>query len=185
VGCARASAAPFAGMTQTGSMGLISAARPARHPSAVGASSPLSRAPARATEQHPPRRGQRKRSDCRRPLLKARQIEWHLINGANHLMGQSLMIPLMNTVVTLDGGGRVVIPKPLRDQLRLAPRGYADARIRRRKHHLAPKACSSSPLRQERGTEVFHGRRQLPRRTPIERSRLFGRAWSRNARFMT
>jgi hypothetical protein len=30
--CALASAAPFAGMTQTGSMGLISAAQTARHP---------------------------------------------------------------------------------------------------------------------------------------------------------
>lgn len=31
------------------------------------------------------------------------------------------MIPLMSTTVTLDKAGRVVIPKTLRDELRLVP----------------------------------------------------------------
>ena len=60
----------------------------------------------------------------------------------------------MNTTVTLDRAGRVVIPKPLRDELRLEPGDTLHLDSEGTTVTLRP-VSSASPLMKERGVWVF------------------------------
>jgi AbrB family looped-hinge helix DNA binding protein len=68
------------------------------------------------------------------------------------------VIPLhsstMNTTVTLDKAGRVVIPKTLRDELHLEPGDRLELQSEGERMMLRP-VRSSSPLRKEHGVWVF------------------------------
>lgn len=66
----------------------------------------------------------------------------------------------MNTTVTLDKAGRVVIPKSLRDEMRLAPGDSLTLESDGDQVTLRP-VRSSSPLRKKRGIWVFHGGRRI------------------------
>jgi AbrB family looped-hinge helix DNA binding protein len=66
----------------------------------------------------------------------------------------------MNTTVTLDSAGRVVIPKVLRDELRLEPGDSVEMESDGDLVTLRP-IRSESPLRRERGVWVFHGSRKI------------------------
>lgn len=66
----------------------------------------------------------------------------------------------MNTTVMLDKAGRVVIPKSLRDELRLAPGDSLTLESDGDRVTLRP-VRSSSPLRKKRGIWVFHGGRKI------------------------
>src|SRR6266404_5141107 len=61
---------------------------------------------------------------------------------------------IMNTTVTLDKAGRVVIPKTLRDELRLEPGDTLELESEGENVTLRP-VRTSSPLRKERGIWVF------------------------------
>lgn len=60
----------------------------------------------------------------------------------------------MNTKVTIDGAGRVVIPKDLRDTLRLAAGDTLDLESDGEQVTLRPERAAS-PMRKERGIWVF------------------------------
>jgi len=60
----------------------------------------------------------------------------------------------VNTTVTLDKAGRIVIPKTLRDDLHLAPGDTMELGCEGETVTLRP-ARSSTPLRKERGVWVF------------------------------
>ena len=66
----------------------------------------------------------------------------------------------MNTTVTLDGAGRVVIPKALRDELRLAPGDALTLEFDGDGLPLRP-VRSASALRKEHGIWVFRSGRKL------------------------
>jgi len=66
----------------------------------------------------------------------------------------------MNTTVTLDKAGRVVIPKSLRDELRLAPGDSLTLESDGDNVMLRP-VRSASALRREHGIWVFRGGRKL------------------------
>ena len=67
---------------------------------------------------------------------------------------------LMSTTVTLDKAGRVVIPKPLRDELRLAP-GDSLTLESVGDHVTLRPIRSASALRKKRGIWVFRGDRKM------------------------
>jgi AbrB family looped-hinge helix DNA binding protein len=69
-------------------------------------------------------------------------------------------MPLMNTIVTLDKAGRVVIPKTLRDELRLAPGDTLALESDGERVTLRP-VRSVSALRKEQGIWVFRSGRKL------------------------
>lgn len=69
-------------------------------------------------------------------------------------------MPSMNTTVTIDGAGRVVIPKSVRDALHLAP-GDTLALESNGETVTLRSLRPGSPLRKERGIWVFHGGRGL------------------------
>jgi AbrB family looped-hinge helix DNA binding protein len=66
----------------------------------------------------------------------------------------------MNTTVTLDKAGRVVIPKILRDELNLEP-GDALALESEGESVLLRPVRASTPLRKERGVWVFRRGKRL------------------------
>lgn len=66
----------------------------------------------------------------------------------------------MNTTVTLDKAGRVVIPKNLRDQLQLEPGDTLGLESEGDQITLRP-VRSASPLRKEHGVWVFRGNNKL------------------------
>jgi AbrB family looped-hinge helix DNA binding protein len=66
----------------------------------------------------------------------------------------------MNTTVTLDKAGRVVIPKTLRDEMHLSPGDSLELESEGQSVTLRP-VRSASPLRKERGVWVFHGTRKI------------------------
>jgi AbrB family looped-hinge helix DNA binding protein len=66
----------------------------------------------------------------------------------------------MNTTVTLDRAGRVVIPKNLRDELRLAPGDSLTLESDGDRVTLRP-IRSASALRKEHGIWVFRGGRKI------------------------
>ena len=69
------------------------------------------------------------------------------------------MIPFcdgtMNATVTIDKAGRVVIPKEIRDELRLEPGDTLALESEAERVTLRP--IHASPLQKERGVWVFHG----------------------------
>ncbi|MDP8980977.1 MAG: AbrB/MazE/SpoVT family DNA-binding domain-containing protein [Acidobacteriota bacterium] len=67
----------------------------------------------------------------------------------------------MNTTVTLDKAGRVVIPKTLRDELRLEPGDTLELESEGENVTLRP-VRSSSPLRKDRGIWVFGTGKRIP-----------------------
>ncbi len=67
----------------------------------------------------------------------------------------------MNTTVTVDSAGRVVLPKPLRDALGLAPGDTLSLESDGERVTLRP-VRSSSALRKEEGVWVFRGGRKIP-----------------------
>jgi AbrB family looped-hinge helix DNA binding protein len=69
-------------------------------------------------------------------------------------------MPLMNTIVTLDKAGRVVIPETLRDELRLAPGDALALESDGERVTLRP-VRSASALRKEQGIWVFRSGRKL------------------------
>jgi AbrB family looped-hinge helix DNA binding protein len=64
------------------------------------------------------------------------------------------MMTDMSTTVTLDKAGRVVLPKPLRDELRLEPGDRLSLESEGDKLTLRP-VRSATPLRKEHGVWVF------------------------------
>ncbi len=66
----------------------------------------------------------------------------------------------MKSAVTLDKAGRVIIPKALRDELRLAPGDSLTLESDGDQVTLRP-VRSQSPLRKKGGIWVFHGGRQI------------------------
>ncbi len=60
----------------------------------------------------------------------------------------------MNTKVTLDRAGRVVLPKPLRDELCLSPGDSLEVTVKGDELTLRPRR-STTPLQKERGVWVF------------------------------
>lgn len=67
----------------------------------------------------------------------------------------------MNTTVTLDKAGRVVIPKTLRDELQLESGDTLELESEGESMTLRP-VRSVSPLRKEHGVWVFRGNKRLP-----------------------
>ncbi|MBV9033034.1 MAG: AbrB/MazE/SpoVT family DNA-binding domain-containing protein [Acidobacteriaceae bacterium] len=66
----------------------------------------------------------------------------------------------MNTTVILDKAGRVVIPKSLRDELRLGPGDALQLESEGERVTLHP-IRSSSPLQKKQGVWVFRGSKKL------------------------
>jgi len=60
----------------------------------------------------------------------------------------------MNTKVTLDQAGRVVLPKSLRDELNLSPGDTLDVTVQGDEVTLRPRRAAT-PLQKERGIWVF------------------------------
>ncbi len=67
----------------------------------------------------------------------------------------------MNTRLTIDKAGRVVIPKPLRDELRLEPGDALEKEIAREQITLRP-ARWTGPLTKEHGVWAFRTGYPLP-----------------------
>ena len=61
---------------------------------------------------------------------------------------------IMNSKVTLDRAGRVVLPKNLRDELHLSPGDTLDVTVQGDEVKLRPRR-SSSPLQKKQGVWVF------------------------------
>jgi AbrB family looped-hinge helix DNA binding protein len=78
-----------------------------------------------------------------------------LTNGKCHFM-----MPSMNTTVTLDKAGRVVIPKAVRDELRLAPGDSLTLASDGDQVMLRP-VRSASALHKKHGIWVFRGSRKV------------------------
>lgn len=64
------------------------------------------------------------------------------------------IMPFVNTRLTIDGAGRVVLPKPLRDELDLGPGDSLDLESSGEKITLRP-VRTVAPLAKERGVWVF------------------------------
>jgi AbrB family looped-hinge helix DNA binding protein len=60
----------------------------------------------------------------------------------------------MKRAVTLDKAGRIVLPKPLRDELHLSPGDTLDLSVEGEQMMLRPRR-SSSPLQKKQGVWVF------------------------------
>jgi AbrB family looped-hinge helix DNA binding protein len=67
----------------------------------------------------------------------------------------------MNTRLIIDKAGRVVIPKPLRDDLHLGPGDVLELESAGEQITLRP-VRGAGPLRKERGVWVFYTGQSLP-----------------------
>lgn len=67
----------------------------------------------------------------------------------------------MNSRLTIDKAGRVVIPKALREQLRLEPGDALELETAGEQITLRP-VRGTAPLRKEHGVWVFHTGQSLP-----------------------
>lgn len=67
----------------------------------------------------------------------------------------------MTTKLTLDKAGRIVIPKPLRDELHLAPGDALELESADEQITLRP-VRTITPLRKERGVWVYRTGQRLP-----------------------
>lgn len=74
-----------------------------------------------------------------------------LTNGIYH----SIM-PLMTAKITVDKAGRIVLPKPLRDQMRLRPGDTLELESEGERITLRP-VRKQATLRKERGVWVYQG----------------------------
>jgi AbrB family looped-hinge helix DNA binding protein len=63
-------------------------------------------------------------------------------------------MPEMNTRLTIDGAGRVVLPKPVRDELDLGPGDFLELESAGDKITLRP-LRAAAPLTKEQGVWVF------------------------------
>ena len=63
----------------------------------------------------------------------------------------------MNSKVTLDRAGRVVLPKALRDEMHLSPGDTLDLTVKGDEVILRPRR-GATPLQNERGVWVFQNR---------------------------
>jgi len=70
-------------------------------------------------------------------------------------------MPAMTARLTIDGAGRVVIPKPLRDQLDLAPGDTLELESAGESITLRP-TRETVPLSKEKGVWVFRTGHPLP-----------------------
>jgi AbrB family looped-hinge helix DNA binding protein len=61
----------------------------------------------------------------------------------------------MNSKVTLDRAGRIVLPKTLRDEMHLSPGDTLDLTVKGDEVTLRPRRVAT-PLKKERGVWVFH-----------------------------
>lgn len=66
----------------------------------------------------------------------------------------------MNSKVTLDRAGRVVLPKTLRDQMHLSPGDTLDITVKGDEMTLRPRR-GATPLQKERGVWVFRSGKPL------------------------
>jgi AbrB family looped-hinge helix DNA binding protein len=67
----------------------------------------------------------------------------------------------MNTRIIIDKAGRVVIPKPLREELRLEPGDSLEMESSGEQITLRP-VRGTGPLTKEQGVWVFHSGQPLP-----------------------
>ena len=67
----------------------------------------------------------------------------------------------MNSRLTIDKAGRVVIPKPLREQLHLEPGDALEMETAGEQITLRP-VRGGAPLKKEHGVWVFHAGHPLP-----------------------
>ena len=67
----------------------------------------------------------------------------------------------MNARLTIDRAGRIVIPKPLRDDLHLEPGDSLEMESSGEQITLRP-VRGTGPLMKEHGVWVFHGGQPLP-----------------------
>jgi len=65
-----------------------------------------------------------------------------------------IILVIMKDVVTLDKAGRIVLPKPLRDEMHLSPGDKLDLSVEGEQVMLRPRR-SSSPLQKKQGVWVF------------------------------
>ena len=70
----------------------------------------------------------------------------------------------MAVQITLDKAGRIVLPKPLREELNLSPGDTLDITVAREQITLRP-VRNTSPLQKERGVWVFRTGEKLPAAT--------------------
>lgn len=70
------------------------------------------------------------------------------------------MLPLMTVKVTIDSAGRVLIPKAVRDELRLGPGDSLDLEFEGDHVVLRP-ARSGTSIRKENGVWVFRAGRSI------------------------
>jgi AbrB family looped-hinge helix DNA binding protein len=70
----------------------------------------------------------------------------------------------MNTRLTIDKAGRVIIPKPLREELHLEPGDSLDMESAGEQITLRP-VRGTGPLSKERGVWVYHSGQPLPSAT--------------------
>jgi len=73
---------------------------------------------------------------------------------------EPLYIGNMNSKVTLDRAGRVVLPKTLRDQMHLSPGDTLDITVKGDEMTLRPRR-GATPLQKERGVWVFRSGKPL------------------------
>jgi AbrB family looped-hinge helix DNA binding protein len=75
------------------------------------------------------------------------------INGINHVK-----MPFMDAKLTLDKAGRLVLPKPLRDDMRLT--AGSELRLEQDEECIILRPIrSSAPLKKEQGIWVYQGQR--------------------------
>lgn len=67
----------------------------------------------------------------------------------------------MKDVVTLDKAGRIVLPKPLRDELCLSPGDTLDVSVEGEQVMLRPRR-TISPLEKKQGVWVFNTGKPMP-----------------------
>jgi len=67
----------------------------------------------------------------------------------------------MNTRITVDSAGRILLPKPLREELHLGPGDTLELESTGEEITLRPMR-GTSPLTKERGVWVFRGGAPLP-----------------------
>jgi len=79
-----------------------------------------------------------------------------LTDGSTHSI-----VPEMNARLTIDKAGRVIIPKPLREELHLEPGDSLEMESAGEQITLRP-VRGTGPLTKEHGVWVFHAGRALP-----------------------